>query len=89
MLRGAIIWLGLCMSLAVIWRLADSASGQERLLREAYTAESRLAAAPEEHLPLGAGARPGLRWHECEFQPMDCDELGCDRRAVSTYSRFQ
>ena len=89
MLRGAIIWLGFCLSLIVLWRLAGAASGQERMLREAYAAENAMAVAPEEQVPLGAAARPAPRWHDCDLQPMDCDELWCDRRAVSTYSRFQ
>ena len=88
MLRGALIWLGLCVCIVVLWRLAEAASGEERMLPEADAAGA-LAAAPDESVSLGAAARPAPRWHECEYQPMDCDELRCDRRAASTYSRFQ
>lgn len=89
MFRGALIWLGLCLSIVVLWRIAEATAAQERMLQDAYSPQSVVASSPEEGVPLGAAARPAPRWHECAFQPMDCDEFGCERRALSSYSRFQ
>jgi hypothetical protein len=89
MLRGALIWLGLILSLVVVWRLAEAASGEERTLREAYASEAGLMTGVEEGLALGAAARPAPRLHDCELEPMDCDEFSCERRDASFYSRFQ
>lgn len=89
MLRGGLMWLGLILSLVVVWRLAEAASGEERTLQEAYATESAMSVDAEGGLALGAAARPAPQMHDCDLEPMDCDELGCERRVASSYSRFQ
>jgi hypothetical protein len=60
-------------------------------LQEHYATEgSANVVDPDEGMGLGAAARPVPKWHRCEFEPFDCDDLGCDRRRqASFYSKLQ
>lgn len=89
MLRGIVIWTAFCLSLVVLWRLADFTSGRERLLQENYAMEASVTAQPADHQNFGAAARPVPKWHRCEYEPIDCDDFRCDRRQVGMYSKYQ
>lgn len=90
MLRGILTWMAFCLSLVVIWHLADYASARERLLHENYAMEGSPGFAQPDEPPIIPVARPAPKWHRCDYEPLDCEGLGCrHRRAQSAYSRLQ
>lgn len=90
MLRGIVIWMAFCLSLVVIWHLADYAAARERLLQDNYASEGSPGLLEPDEPLLMPTVRAAPKWHRCDYEPLDCEALGCRlRRAQSSYSRLQ
>ena len=82
MLRSLMIWMALCLGLAVMWQLAQLAAGRDELFEQHDSAQGTLPAIDELRHQMPHD-------HPCQAWSQECRQLRCEVSQAAFHVRLQ